>query len=229
MKKLFLLGALICAGQLYGMEPEKPDMDPTLWGRSKEEGLPDEIKTLIIMALKESGNNPEEAIKNIIKVSRLNKQFYGILHDEYGDLENLQYFTKLVHIIANKFGLTTQEVASKMKDLGMAIAQNYIILNISFAVNIRMGGNIVRIAKLIRKHGADVNYTWLDTSLEKGGEEVFTPLRYAVRNRNIDAVKLLLDSGANPNYILNGKKAIDYATDPEIKNLLRNAMEKWQK
>ena len=70
MKKIALLFAIACAGQMYGMEPEKPDIDPALWGRpSHEEGLPGEIKTLIIMALQESGNNPEEAIKNIIKVS----------------------------------------------------------------------------------------------------------------------------------------------------------------
>ena len=117
-----------------------------------------------------------------------------------------------------------------MRDLGMMpIAEEYIILNVPFMSTVKLD-RIVRIAKLIKKHGADVNYTRLDTNSEKQGEEVFTPLRYAVRNSDIDAVKFIFfNSGANPNYILNGKKAIDYATNPEIKDLLCNAMEKWQK
>lgn len=55
----------------------------------------------------------------------------------------------------------------------------------------------------------------------------FTALHYAVLTDNFDIVKLLLNSGANP-LVENdsGHKAIQYAKEGEMKQLLQQYMEK---
>jgi ankyrin repeat protein len=58
----------------------------------------------------------------------------------------------------------------------------------------------------------------------KGG---YTALIYASQGRSVEIVKSLLDRGANPDLKTRaGKTALDFATKPEIKDLLTSYMKK---
>jgi len=80
MKKLILLSALICAGQMYGME-------------NLYEPLPSELKQVIISNALETSNTLNEAVKTIKKLS--------ILHNVRYD--NFKEMAALVNALRNKF------------------------------------------------------------------------------------------------------------------------------
>jgi hypothetical protein len=143
MKKLILLFIMVCASQLYGMEPIEPKRG-ILTGTWQN--LPTEVKSLIITALAQSSNNLNEAIKHIIRLSRANKELNNNLND-------LKGFTKIVHMLANKFGMSTEAIAEKFNT---ATAKTYLELG-----NELMGiqsFNLKKVRELIQE-GADVNYS----------------------------------------------------------------------
>ena len=99
MKKVFLLCALVCAGQMYGMESQQSYM----------EELSPEVKVMIIQALHNTYNpklNSEENLKSIINaikaMSEVNTELNAIVNYMYG---NQKKFTELVHILATSLRL----------------------------------------------------------------------------------------------------------------------------
>jgi len=179
MKKIFLLGALVCAGHLYGMEPLYPQRG-VLAGTWQN--LPTEIESLIITA---GGNNLDEAVKNIVGFSRINAKLNNMVN-----LNDLQGFTKIAHILADRFGTTTAGVAYQFNT---PVAQAYNNLNFELLqYQFRgMGTDSNEITKFIEK-GADVNFT------SAGSYGYATELRWAIENLNVEGVKIFLKFGAIP-------------------------------
>ena len=99
LSSLLLFFAIFAPGMVIGMKPEKPELNPKIWGQ-----LPYEVKKLIIMALAQSDDNINEAIKNIVKTKEVNKELNATIN-------SLEGFTKIIHMLADKFGKSTQEVA----------------------------------------------------------------------------------------------------------------------
>lgn len=208
MKKIALLLTIACATQLYGMEKEKPTYEETYGSL-----LPELKQNIISTALTRSNNLPE-AIKIIESASAM----YGApLYNNIND------FTKLVHILANKFNTTTLNVAEQ---LNFPISKKYTEL-VELAINfIQMYGKESYLFNQWIKDGLDVNATINNdnTSL----------LMYAASYGNTQAVKLLLNAGANPHYTNNqGQTALDFLLSshlpiqhPEdIKHYLNEAMQ----
>ncbi len=203
MKKMTLLFTILCAGQLYGMEPE---LNPAIWG---QEQLPNDVKTLVMVTLAQSGDNLDLAINNIKKASLINKTLNQMINAAYG---NLQGFTKLVHMLADKFDKPTKTVAEKF---GTPVAKQYIELGdllISKIGLIRFyREGISEVTQLI-KNGADVNYSAGGPTIKLQDPELpqtsmsytvtensfITPMWTAVRSANLKTVKLLLNFGAKP-------------------------------
>ncbi len=138
MKKLILLFSIVCAGQLYGMEAENI-MD-----------LPEEIRNEIINAHNElikkalaSSNTLEEAVQ-AIKAGALQ----GVKYD------NLEDFTRLVRILADKFGVYTEQVALAFN---IPIAEKYIELGQSLIKSIESFS--LKAFYTALEEGADMNFT----------------------------------------------------------------------
>jgi len=216
MKKIALLFTILCAGPLNGMALPKPDeLNPALSGK-----LPEDVKPIIIMALSQSGDNLNSAIRTIKKASLNNKTLQRIINEKWAGLKG---FTTLVHKLANKFNTSTQEVAQKFKT---PAAKQYLNLSNKLILAINYDVPINQIKQLINQ-GADVNYTF-DTAFYNTGA---TPLTRAVVYNGIPTIKLLLNSGANPNLKDSfGKSAFEWVqkfiTDEETKQLLDQAMRK---
>lgn len=269
--KLLLLAALVCAGQLYGMEnlyeslpselkqqiintaletsdtlneavktikklsvlhnirydnfkemaalvnaltnkfPDESEVEITkalessrlIELRGEWKMLPNDVKVLILMALAQSGDELEESVHNIKKVSLVNRDLNKMLND-------LKEFTKIVHIIADKFdNLTSHEVAD---EFDTSIAKQYIEINESLVLAILSGSpSPEKVIKLLNQ-GADVNFCTGFLGIGYGGYGALnTPLTFAVRAFSPELVKLLLDAGANPFFKLpnNGMTALD--------------------
>ncbi len=189
--KLILLFTIVCAGQLYGMGPER--------GRYVGLGdLPRETQVIIVTYLQTNDNldGTIAAIKEASKgVGLANKQLNAIVNEVYGIPKG---FTALVHLLADKFNTSTEDVAGKF---GTPVAENYQILGRELLLAISFSKDEEKIAELIQQ-GADVNYI---------GHPVLdpysntTPLMYVAAkyasavSPYINIVKLLLNAGANPN------------------------------
>lgn len=208
---MILLFTILCAGQIYGMEKEQPSGGPL---------VPD-VYTEILKKVVERSNTLADAIQAVDIASVLQ----GIRYD------NLKNFTRLVHILADKFHITTQEaahkIASSLNNL-LPIAKQYenLASNLNQALEnfhsythptkqepLDARRNLI---KRLIADGADVNYS---SSLHS------MPLETAAIHANdIQLIKLLLDAGARPDKIkFNFKK-----TSPSIANLLQKAMKKKQ-
>lgn len=171
MKKLILLGAMLCASALNSMEPES-NRNIGL------KNLPRELHEKIIKIALSENNTLEEAIATIKAASSLE----GI---EFNSLEN---FTKLTHILANTFNTNTITVANAFKTL---VANKYIALANALTETIRYN-DLDTVTTLISQ-GVDVNYT-KDRSKT-------TPLLSAVIELDPAIVQTLLNAGANPHFI----------------------------
>ena len=89
--KIALLLTILCVSPLYGMkraadehyvEPDiRSELNPAIWGQGQ---LPEEVKALIMIALAQSGDNLDEAVNNIKKVSLINKTLNQMINAEYG-------------------------------------------------------------------------------------------------------------------------------------------------
>lgn len=170
MKKVLLLLTLISASQLYSMEPEKPNYMTS---------LPKEIKLLIM-----TGNNLDDTIRLIKDFRGINSTFKQMIDAHYGDIDNLQNFTKLVHVLANQFNTTTATIAKKFRT---EIAQQYVALGDKLLEDVYWGRKAKEITQDINQ-GADVNYI---------SDTYITPLRSAIRSFRPDATELLLNAKAN--------------------------------
>ena len=227
MKKIALLCALVCAGQLYGMESYFAEASKDRLGKeavgiyTSSEMLP-EIKQQIISAALASSDSVDEAIDAIKKFSVLHRVPFDILFND------LKTFTKVVNLLKEKFfsKLTLLAIAYK---LNPAIAEKYDELNAQLLESIYNGNPIEDIIELLNQ-GADVN-TYAHERFHEMWVEG-TPLRVAAEKSRVDVVKLLLNSGANPFVKLNyaGKTALDDAKEKgasqEVIELLENAMKK---
>lgn len=211
MKKVLLLLTLISASQLYSMEPEKPNYMAS---------LPKEIQVLIL-----TGNNLDDTIRLIKDFRGINSTFKQMVNAHYGDIDNLQNFTKLVHVLANKFNKTTKIVAEKF---GTKIAQQYITLGNNLADNIYWNRKTKKITQDINQ-GADINYI---------DDNYYTPLILAIKSFRPDVIKLLLDAKANLLYqhptegtaldiVIQQIKDFSLSDESKmIKNLLEEEMQK---
>lgn len=196
MKKLILVCALVCAGQMYGMtQMKQQEMDPALWGKSShDKGLPDEVKYLIIMALAQSDDESlmkkdrlDISIYNIKKASLINKELNKMIN-----LNDVKGFTKIVHILADKFRkygpkqYTNDAENFFAKGFNTETAKKYLELAEQLKESVIFGNNIDDIENLI-KQGADVNSNrLLNFALTSS-----TPLTF-------EKIQLLLKHGANP-------------------------------
>ena len=201
--------------------------------------LPRETQAIIVTYLQTNDNldGTIAAIKEASKgVGLVNKQLNAIVNEVYGIPKG---FTALVHVLADKFNTSTENVANKFNT---SAAETYVKLGSSL---VSLSGDRTQAAydemtDLI-KQGADVNFE--ETNVDFGSE--FTPLGLAVRNFDAEGVRLLLDSGAKPT-----KSQLDeaeeivalyeeivalYQYDPDtlkkakaVKKLLEEAMKKQQ-
>lgn len=119
MKNIFLLCAIMCASQLYGMEPEQSHM----------EKLSPEVKTMIIGVLHNTYNpkfNSEEDLNNIVNaiktMSEVDLEFNAIVKYIYN---NQKKFTKIIYTLAAKFNYTPSNIATKFKT---PLAKKYVNL-----------------------------------------------------------------------------------------------------
>lgn len=170
MKKLILLLTMICAHQLYGMEPSY-------------ESLPPELKQEIINKALAASNTSSEAIQNLKKLSIM----HGI---EFDKLFNLKDFTKLAHVLADTFEEGDMNVIATLFDT--PIAKKYLALATKLLMAIK-AENLNTITQCI-EDGADVNIVAYDQM-----KNTITPLQIAALFRsNPEVVQLLLNHGANP-------------------------------
>lgn len=161
----------------------------------------------------------------------LPNHLYEAIDDLYEAIEvaknlqvnNLKNFTKLVHILADKFEATT--MSDLARDLGRDISKQYIKLgrDLAHALSLNREKDI---ANLIQQ-GADVNFNQTNANSREPA-----PLNAAIRRNLKKNVQLLLDLGAIPtdlDVIIAQQIARDYPDDEEaitIKNLIRESWEK---
>ena len=223
MKKITLLFTIICAGQMYGMEQTPYALL-----------LPELKQKIVNMALQSKNNTLDEAINALKGASA----FYKVSFDKlFGDLKD---FTKLVHILAAEFNVSTKEVAEKFN---IPIAQKYINLGEKL-IDLVYGeklppvkaiklyeanltpkkANPNEIIKLI-EDGADVNFT-AKLDLTSGYNE--SPLSISTNNGDITLTKLLLKHGANPELAAKILKPSFIRYNEEVKELIKEAMKEQQ-
>lgn len=218
MKKLCLLGVLVCAVVLNGME------------QSYYKTLPKELQQEILSTALISSKNLTEAINALKNASML----HGVQFDKLFD--NLEDFTKIAHRLADQFNVSTWEVSFAFKKT--PIAERYMDL-IEKAVpgsarynneyGLLVSSGITRsdyLNKLI-KEGVDVNATYVlyrDSLLTLSTKSI----------DNVDLIKLLLRSGANPYYKNSaGKTTLDAIKTEYLLNseklieVLEEAMQKY--
>jgi hypothetical protein len=193
MKKIALLLTIFCVGVLNAMEKPEPTCD---W-----QGLYPEAKALIVQTLPtytdpNAGKALEYIIETIKSLRLTNKELCEIVDDLYA---NQRGFTALVHILADKFDLSSKAIAEKFKTL---IAHEYVKLGLDLLKFIQCRENQKAI-ELINK-GADANFTDLRMQGDNSDNAYYsvkmTPLFYAVNVVDLASVKLLLNSGANPHF-----------------------------
>ncbi len=203
MKKIILLLTMLCVSQLYGMEQPKKEL--SLLEAENIGGLPKELQDRITQTAIASSNNLDEAITIIKKLSTS----FGVRYDKL--FNNLEDFTQLVHKLADKFKISTIEVA---KPFRTPISQKYDIL--TFRAKERMndwdalwvkGSTEDKKNKLyaslnqLINEGLDVNMTYGNNSLL---------MHITSQTKSPMLVKLLLDAGADPHYKNDkGKTALD--------------------
>lgn len=226
--KIFLLLIIICAGQLYGMEPmeeEKAQKATALAIYTSPEMLPELKKEVISTALAFS-KDINEVIDTIKKISIL----HGVKFDELfslGTLFNLKGFSKLILFFAHKFCDSCFAIACKFN---MPVSKKYRDLSCEFNKLLYVN-NITALTDVIEQ-GADIDC--LKTSVLY---EYMINMKIKGLEPSSAIIKLFLEKGANPNAIRVGKSfrmtALDYLNEhfqnaPEyaqIKESLEKAMQ----
>ncbi len=214
MKKI-LLFTILCAGQLYGMGELKIEVQ-----KDSEALLPElkkEIISKLLVTLATSDN-----LNDIIKALEIS----GLRYDDIND------FTNLLHLLADRFKSATTTIAEEVKTLATneslkLVAQKYLSLANAIQMAIIFGGDAAKVAEVI-KQGADVNASY------RNGHDA-SLLIIAIENRTDAAIiKLLLDAGANPHYKYKNThgswEVLDYAkkvgASEEVIKFLQDTMKK---
>ena len=219
MKKIALLFAIICAGQLYGMEP----MEAEHIGDLPKELQKEIAQTVVQTAMLES-KNVGEAIATIKKLS----ESFGIQYNKL--FGNIQDFTKLVYMLLDGFEVspylrkgTPYLIVRDLQDAHFTLASKYLVLREQLDNSVFQGDKNIEKTKKLIEEGADVNSsTILDTTLSAN---------LLLARPAVQTIKLLLDHGANP-YAKNIQDLtpLEFANEQdgsqEIIELLQNAMEK---
>ena len=176
MKKIKIIAVILLMSAVNSQGMEQPNEERKEFLEAFKSLLPELQKEVITAALN-SNNTIDEAIDQIKRAS----VFYNVPYDNL--FNNLKDLTKFVHMLADKFNSSTENVANKF---GTTTAQTYINLGkkLVSAIDNR---KIDRASQAITQ-GADVNYTY--------GANV-SLLMHAMDFGNSGLVKLLLDSGAN--------------------------------
>lgn len=218
MKKLFLLCALVCAGQMYGMEPKKP----LFLEIEHISELPKDIHQKIIKTALETTNHPYLTIMMIERLSAMQGIQGNKLFDKL--LGNLKDFTKLVHMLADRSKMTPVQVAV---DLTGSTAQKYVALSNSFELAV-LNGWIETAERLIAQ---EVDFVADPCILMRA-----VPSIVSSRAPKAEMVKLLLNHGANPFVTENDETPLqrlnrlhqNSAEYQQIKTLLEDAMKTYQ-
>jgi len=212
MKKLLLLCTVVWAGHLYGMEP--------LHSESSYKTLPPELRQEIINKALAVSEDYKDAIDMIKKLS--------ILHGVELDKLNLKDFTKWAHILANRFGVSTAQVAREFKT---PIAQQYNDLGLELfetshyaAIRIIHQDVLSTINKLIDQ-GSDPNFSrYCSSSILLNIIEEILSARPQDKEKLKVALIFLLKNGANPNAIIDTS---DIAGPITVIDKLKNNQLKW--
>ncbi|HEX4068853.1 MAG TPA: hypothetical protein VHX42_02020 [Candidatus Babeliales bacterium] len=180
------------------------------------QNLPTEIRSLIIMTLAESHNNLDEAIKNIKQMSEINKELYSVIN-------GLKSFTALVHILEDKFDVSTEDIAKKFST---PTAKQYIDLGNKLFNTMVISYSQLFIAQVTKyiNTGADINFS--KTSSAYAAKKI-TILDKAVDSQESQKIALILKFGAKPDQALS---RINHSPNTEpwvsIKQMLQDAIEK---
>jgi len=256
MKKIMLLFTLLCAGQIYGMEPLYPKQQPKILTQQEKKELVEfyrsrlpELKQEIIRQALKSSTTLDEAIDRVKIFSALN----GIKFDEL--FNNIKDFTMLVHIlssiyirpvadIAKKLGvpeemvvklastLTPEKIAQEFKFNTVEIAQK---INTPTAKKyIELGDELVSAVAQLEEYWPD--YINEITQLINDGADVNfsniygrTPLLKTIQSLNPQGVAFLLQAGAKPSQLeveVNNNLVARSNKAKIIKQLLEDAMQK---
>lgn len=288
MKKLFLLGALVYVGQMFGMEAENPygelpkklkqeiinktlatstnltetinaiknasilhniRYDNATLIRLLTKKFPEKVKEEIILAIEK----PEIYQKVFATLKRSPQPkihlltILGFIERENILQDNLEDYTALMHMCADKFQTTINSFAIYLHS---PIAKEYSKLS----TDLLYTSDLTEAMQLLEK-GADINYSGTIAHYNQYNVDsqnwYFTPLSKAAYGGNVDLVKLLLNAGANPFleipgfgtalditlYTLDTLTDLKYSQNPNpkhieslkiIKDLLENAMQKYQ-
>lgn len=207
MKKIALLFIILCTGLLNSMESKKPL--PGHYGIGLG-NVPSKVLTII-----ELNNSLVDVIEAIKTESKTDEELKHILNEEHE-------FTKLVHVLADMFNTSTNNIAKKF---ATQVAGQYITLGDALIDFVAKKNNNKAINHLIIQ-GADVNYKTVFN---------FTPLIIAVRaEADAALIQLLLNAGADPNLKDNqGYTVLDWFNTPllyggkpkyVIRDMLKEAM-----
>lgn len=215
MKKIALLVTILCAGQLYSMEFEKSELNPTIW---RQEQLPDDVKTLIMVAFAESGDNLKQAINNVKKVSLINTDLNKMIN-----LNDIKGFTKIVHMLVNKSpDIPLDEHPFMGQEAWMKLRKTWPYPAMPFDVDPIHNEYIYD--KIIGSTPGLVAYLFR-TPIATKYIDLGNKLIEAVMNKNIDSVIYLIKEGADPNYF-KISSPLNFAITsryPEMVELLLNA------
>jgi len=205
MKKIALVCTIFCAGMLNGMGSQKPQPGHYGLGRGS---VPAEVQSIF-----STYDDIDDVILAIRVVSLSDEELKQMMNEEY-------YFTKLAHILADKFKLSTQLIGRKFATL---VACQYVMLGDAL-INYTREKDSNAITQLIIQ-GADVNYI---------ANPYLTPLIMAVRaEADAPIIQLLLDAGADPKVKSRvGNTVLDYvdvgyrneSQKVEIKKMLQDAI-----
>lgn len=200
MKKIVLLFTMLCVTVLVSMESEKGNLGAF-------EQLPVELRQEISQTALTASTTVDEAIKAIQNASAI---YGGVKLDRAAAMDLLKNtlpndlnqaikaakhlqgsepkdFTKLVHLLADKFHESPYDVASLFKT---PIAQKYLKLaNQLEELAYQYNDNPEELKNPIAQ-GADVNFY--------GGSYKQTPLNNAIWAARLNKVGILLAAGANP-------------------------------
>lgn len=196
MKKLALLFTLLCASMLNGME--QPEC--SRYADLEMGNLSPEVKAIIVSYL--HTYNKLDAIIDAIKTKSMPSTLLTqiITSTEY---DNQKKFTALVHMLANKFNVSTATIAHKFATPASML---YVHLGDTLLIAVSQN-NLNKIAELFNQH-ADFNYNT--------GPEQTTPLLKAALANNQELIQFLIRLRANPNFIHpNGMTALEILKDQQ--------------
>jgi ankyrin repeat protein len=188
MKKLTLLCTLLCAASaLNGMEPTSQRTGP------ERGNLPPEVQSSISSYV-HTYKKLDDVI-NAIKTTSTPSELTKIINCK--EYDNQKKFTALVHMLADKFKVSTATIAQKFATPASKLYEklgNKLLANAS-------GNNLNKIAELFNLN-ADFNYNT--------GQERTTPLLKAALANNQEMAQLLIRLKANPYFIHpNGMTALE--------------------